>query len=63
MVPPHSSQIFVYTNNLEKLLQKFCPFCIFILHYLYQCTNQNFLIYHWVSESQFLVNEFISGLP
>ena len=36
---PPASQIFVYTNSLEKLLQNFCPFCIFILHFLYQCTN------------------------
>ena len=48
MVPPHFSHIFVYGNNFEKLLQDFCPFCIFFicLHFLYQHTIWNFLIYH-----------------
>ena len=48
MVPPHSSQIFVYANSFENLLQDFCPFCIFFicLHFLYQYTFWNFLIYH-----------------
>ena len=49
MVPPHSSQIFVYANSSEKLLQDFCPFCIFFicLNFLDQYTTRNFLIYHF----------------
>ena len=48
MVPPHSFQIFFNANSFEKLLQDFCPFCIFFicLHFLYQYTFWNFLIYH-----------------
>ena len=39
-----SSQIFVYVNSFEKLLQDFCPFCILFIctHFLYQCTNLKF---------------------
>ena len=39
-----SSQIFVYANSFEKLLQDFCPFCILFIciHFLYQCTNLKF---------------------
>ena len=57
MVPPHSSQVFVYANSFEKLLQDVNPFCIsFIcLHFLYQVTNLKFPhLPFWVSESQFL---------
>ena len=48
MVPPHSSQNFVYANSFEKLPQDFCPFCIFFicLHFPLPVYYLNFLIYH-----------------